>query len=95
MSTRAYVIIASEPAGRFPGRPRAGRHRLGAPGTAPRYPAGPPARPRAQRARHRRTDAAPVSAVRYTTLVVLLGTLAVSGWFAASGASAVAQMIQP
>ena len=73
----------------------AGRHRLGAPGTVRRSPAGP-ARPfHRHRARHRRTAPPSAFAVRYATMLVLLGALAVSGWFTATGATAVAQMIAP
>jgi hypothetical protein len=36
-----------------------------------------------------------VFAIRSASLVVLLGMVAVSGWFAAAGATAFAQMIQP
>lgn len=100
-SRRSYVIITG---GSEPVRGPRGRHRLGAPGTAPRYPAGPPPRQpgsrppggrRPHRARHRRTPRPAVFAIRSASLVVLLGMVAVSGWFAAAGATAFAQMIQP
>jgi hypothetical protein len=119
-SRRSYVIITGGPApGRAPGRVVSrspGRHRMGAPGTAPRYPAGPPrpaaarphtarphtARPdagrrrhRSGRPRHRRTTPPSTFLVRYASLVVVLGAVAVSGWFAAAGATAFAQMVQP
>jgi hypothetical protein len=104
-SRRSYVIITGGPApGRAPGRVvgwSPGRHRVGAPGTAPRYPAGPPRpaagrrRHRSGRPRHRRTTRPSAFLVRYASLVVLLGTVAVSGWFAAAGATAFAQMVQP
>jgi hypothetical protein len=92
----SYVIVASEPGDRrrLPAF-GAGRHRLGVPGTAPRYPSGPPRQAGRRRARHRRTERPSVFAVRYATLLVLLGMIGVSGWFAANGATAVAQMIQP
>lgn len=118
----SYVIVNGLPDGRR--RLHRGRHRLGTPGTAPRYPSGPPrppgapgqsgppgppdqsgpprppvaagqSGPPARRARHRRPAASSVLAVRSAGLVVLLGTVAVSGWFAAAGATAFAQMIQP
>lgn len=73
----------------------AGRHRAGVPGTVLRYPAGAP-RPACRRARRRRHGERPSTfAIRYATLLVLLAAVGVSGWFAATGASAVAQMIQP
>jgi hypothetical protein len=77
-------------------RPGSGRHRLGTPGTVPRYPAGPPHPSGRRRARHQRPSApGPGPGVRYATLLVLLAAIGISGWFAATGASAVAQMIQP
>lgn len=99
-SRRAYVIVAG--AGGEPGTAttatwhrRGGRHRLGTPGTTPRHPAGPPGRRCLRRPRHRRTGRPSVSAARYTSLVILLGAVAASGWFTAAGATAFAQMIQP
>jgi hypothetical protein len=81
------------PARRLPG---SGRHRPGVPGTVVRYPAGPPRPSGRRRACHyRRTRPPSGFAVRYATLLVLLAAIGVSGWFAANGATAVAQMIQP
>jgi hypothetical protein len=94
----SYVIVAHAPGAHARARRHAGhgRHRLGTPGTALRYPAGPPRRPGRRRARHyRRVQRPSMFAVRYATLLVLLAAIGVSGWFAATGASAVAQMIQP
>jgi hypothetical protein len=97
----SYVIIAREPGngGSPPAGSRhrhvAGRHRLGAPGTTPRYPAGRRRQSGRRKVRHRRAERRSAFAVRYATLLVLLGMLGISGWFAATGATAVAQMIQP
>jgi hypothetical protein len=94
-------------AGRYgTGHHGTGRHRLGAPGTVRRDPqrfrSGSQASPecrrrpfRPNRARHRRGERPTLLAARYGTLVVLLGTVGISGWFAAAGAAAFAQMIQP
>lgn len=150
---RSYVIVTSLSGTGRPWRParhqrRRGRHRLGTPGTTPRYPAGPPrqgqpgrrARPRRaarpadlagvsglagmsglagrwgcgahgrvvsgdppagpwrRRGRPRHGTPTPARLTRATRcggLVLLLGTLAASGWFTFSGAAAFAQMIQP
>lgn len=103
-SRRAYVIVTGGREAR-PGRydrglrsatPAGGRHRPGVPGTAARYPAGPPRFPGPRRPRHRRpADRRSGFAVRYASLVVLLGAVAVSGWFTAAGAAAFAQMVHP
>jgi hypothetical protein len=77
-------------------QPGSGRHRLGTPGTVRRYPDGPPNLSGRRWARHRRRTHRPSGqGVRYATVLVLLATIGISGWFAATGASAVAQMIQP
>jgi hypothetical protein len=89
-------------------RHRPGRHRIhGGPGLR-HWPAGrrgPVVRRAlvpvfvAHRARH---AAAPVSpgpdgtvVIRYASLLLVASTVLVSGWFAANGASAFAQMIRP
>jgi hypothetical protein len=108
VSARSYVIVASVPRerlGRLSARrpqPRPGRHRLGAAGTAPHRPHRPD-RPTRRRgggggrpaARHRRGARPAVATVRYASLLVLVATLGISGWFTASGAAVFAQMIQP
>jgi hypothetical protein len=77
-------------------RAGSGRHRAGVPGTVLRYPAGPLRPANRHQARHHRPAPRPSGfAVRYATLLVLLVAIGVSGWFAANGATAVAQMIQP
>jgi hypothetical protein len=83
-------------AGRYgTGHHGTGRHRLGAPGTVRRDPDRRRRPFRPNRARHRRGERPTLLAARYGTLVVLLGTVGISGWFAAAGAAAFAQMIQP
>lgn len=82
---------------RQPHRAR-GRHRLGTPGRVRRYPSRP-RRPYAG-GRHRCLASRPARrpsglTARYGTLVVLLGTVGISGWFTASGAAALAQMALP
>jgi hypothetical protein len=69
-----------------------GRHRLGRPGLEHRrdlLPEGP-----RQRARHRRRRRV-ITAERMSVLVATVTVVAivVSGWYAASGATAVAQML--
>lgn len=100
--SRSYVIVtggAHLPGPRELRRARAarrGRHRLGTPGRVPRRPYGP-TRP-AARGRHRATGPAPrpsTLAAAYAVLVMVMGTLITSGWFAATGAAALAQMTQP
>jgi hypothetical protein len=96
VSRRSYMIVAPV---------AGGRHRLGTPGTAPRYRTRPPRQNRRRRAwrrprprlrpRHRRTEPRSRFTARYASLLVLLGMIGISGWFAAAGAAAVAQMIQP
>jgi len=89
-------------------RGRPGRHRLGTPGLRPyragRRDVGALARPRARlrRPAHCARHAVPArrsfglrDLPRGATLVVVLATLLISGWFAASGAAAFAQMVQP
>jgi hypothetical protein len=86
VSRRSYMMVT--PAA-------GGRHRLGTPGTAPRHRTGPAGRRALYRAGHRRTERRSRFAARYASLLVLLGMIGISGWFAAAGAAAVAQMIQP
>lgn len=85
-------------------RHRPGRHRRGSgPGhyRPARQEAGRLIRRRLVRVPHRARHAAPpppavgAALTRYGTGMVVLATLMVSGWFAASGASAVAQMVRP
>jgi hypothetical protein len=90
-------------------RHRPGRHRIGAPGlrhyrparrqgeaVVRRRPVPPGAARTGRHAAHRRAAAADGAALaRYASLAVVLSALLVSGWFAASGASAFAQMIHP
>jgi hypothetical protein len=78
-----------------------GRHRLGAPGLRhyrfgfPAHPLGPGRPP--HRARHAATPKRLVREAlpRYAASVAVLATMVISGWFAASGAAAFAQMVQP
>ncbi|HWG98613.1 MAG TPA: hypothetical protein VNV66_04635 [Pilimelia sp.] len=102
---RAYVIVCH--AARL--RPR-GRHRAGTPGLRP-YRPGPIRRPGAaarparaagggpwgRRPRHARRPGPLTGEAlsRYATLTVLIVTVLVSGWFAATGAAAFAQMGRP
>ena len=97
MRSRSYVIVTWPETGgpvRVP-RHRAGRHRLGVPGMVRRHSARPRGPLRRSRGRHSRPAQPTRLAARYGTLVVVLGTVTVSGWFAASGAAAFAQMITP
>ncbi len=87
-----YLIVAATGPGRaVRGHRRAGRHRLSTGVDRPRLRGWS-----THRARHRRRTA-PMRgvAVRYGGLLAVLGTVAVSGWFAATGAAAFAQMTQP
>jgi hypothetical protein len=74
------------------GNTQRGRHRLGQPGLAHRRDLVAPGR--RQRAQHRVVRRR-VTAERLSLLVatIALVAIAVSGWFAASGATAVAQML--
>lgn len=104
LHSRSYVIVTrSQP---LPGRRElrrvgtdhreGGRHRLGAPGRVPRHTCR--SRRPATRGRHRATGPAlrpSRLAAAYAALVMVLGTLITSGWFAATGAAALAQMTQP
>ncbi|HZN74207.1 MAG TPA: hypothetical protein VFC00_21270 [Micromonosporaceae bacterium] len=78
---------------RHPSRP-AGRHRLGTPGLRPcrelcQVAERPPwIGPRA-------LVQGSIRSARLAAVVVVLGTLAVSSWFAAAGATAFADMIHP
>lgn len=88
-----YLIVAATERSRaVRGHRRAGRHRLSTGADRPRLARWSTHR----RARHRRPTA-PMRgvAVRYGSLLAVLGTVAVSGWFAATGAVAFAQMTQP
>jgi hypothetical protein len=89
-------------------RHRPGRHRIGTPGLR-HWPArrrtGPAVRRRlvpvfvAHRARHAvagpQAHGSGTAAVRYASLLLVISTVLVSGWFAATGASAFAQMVRP
>ncbi|HET6211332.1 MAG TPA: hypothetical protein VFE14_00525 [Micromonosporaceae bacterium] len=80
-------------------RPRP-RHRLGSPGLRHSRELCPTAeRRRAVRAAVAPRHAAPapsrVRQIRSAAVLVALGTLLISGWFVAAGASAFAQMIGP
>lgn len=84
-----------------------GRHSLGRPGLARRGRApalrsaggdapDPDGRRPARRARHRRVRTlwqSTTEAVAFFAAVAVLGVLAVSGWYTATGATAVAQML--
>lgn len=97
MRSRSYVIVSWPETGgpvQIPSH-RPGRHRMGAPGATRRPTGGPHRRPFRCRGRHRHVEKRSVLAARYGTLVVMLGTVAVSGWFTATGAAAFAQMVQP
>lgn len=105
MHSRSYVVVTAsgqplpgrrELRGAGRGHRAAGRHRLGAPGRVPRYSYR--SRRPAARGRHRVTGPAlrpSTLAAAYGALVMVLGTLIASGWFAATGAAALAQMAQP
>lgn len=96
---RSYVIVTSSGRAVRHHRRGVGRHRLAASGRSSRpRPAGPPqpAGPRRpRRGRHRRAPHSSLLSARSGTLVVLLGTVGISGWFTATGAAALAQMLHP
>lgn len=88
---------------------QAGRHRFGSPDAA--QPVQTPGSDRENRARrrafwdrgrsflhrgrHRRPVRSAIAALRYSGVTTVLAALFSSAWFAASGAAAAAQMIQP
>jgi len=74
-------------------QPTAGRHRLGRPGLAHRRDLVPSGR--RQRPQHRVIVRRRATAERLSLVVaaIALVAIAVSGWLAASGATAVAQML--
>src|SRR5690625_4904495 len=98
-----YLIVTHAPTSRWD-RPephrRPGRHRWN-PRAARRAGSARPFRPalpplRFQRGRHRRRPDRPVlTVVRQVAVFAVLTAVAVSGWFTASGATALAQMTQP
>jgi hypothetical protein len=74
-----------------------GRHSLGRPGLARRdWPGLAPQRDGRRRARHRRGRTrrqSTAEAMAFLVAATVLGMLAVSGWYTATGATAVAQML--
>jgi hypothetical protein len=108
---RAYLIVAQPATRRRFTRPgglvrrhRPGRHRTGALGGRQHRPAhgrGVPARPRRDGDRIRpgrhaaRRAPRPADLARSASALVVLSTLLVSGWFAASGAAAFAGTFGP
>jgi hypothetical protein len=99
---RAYLVVPADPDLR-PGhrahpaavrRRHSGRHRVLRSGQPQhRVRPGRSGRPGPQRARHRRPPARSQTAARSASTLLLLATLLVSGWFAATGATAFAQMV--
>jgi hypothetical protein len=86
-----YLIVTADARGRgVRGHRRAGRHRLSVGAERPRI-----ARPWRRPARHRAVQRTRGLALRYGAVLAVLGTAAVSGWLAASGAAAFAQMAHP
>jgi hypothetical protein len=84
---------------------RPGRHRLGTPGLRPYRPVRAGSGVLVRRVNVRRAPGQHCArhaastgtrrAARFATLLVLFTTMVVSGWFAASGASTFAQILQP
>lgn len=85
-----YLIVTVSGHGHVRGHRRAGRHRLSTGADRLRVARWPGHRP----ARHRRRPPRGAT-LRYGSVLAVLVTTMVSGWLAASGAAAFAQMTHP